>query len=125
MAEAAKAEIALDARWGDVQKAPRGNELIPIHGADGIHGVLNVQRSQPAPFGLTPVHGSSYVQVVTFSDTGPIADAVLSYSQSTDPASPWYGDQTRQYAAKQWNRLPFTPAEIEAARVGKTLKLSE
>jgi acyl-homoserine-lactone acylase len=125
MAKSAKANVALDARWGDIQQAPRGDALISVHGGDGVHGVLNVQRSQPAPFGITPVHGSSYVQVVTFSDTGPIADAVLSYSQSSDPASPWYADQTRQYSAKQWNRLPFTAAEIEAARVGETLTLSE
>ncbi len=125
MADATNGNIALDARWGDVQRAPRGSDLIPIHGADGIHGVLNVQRSQPAPFGLTPVHGTSYIQVVTFSETGPQADAILSYSQSTDPASPWYADQTRQYSTKEWNRLPFTQAEIAAAKIGKTLRLSE
>lgn len=125
MADATNANIALDAPWGEVQRAPRGQDLIPVHGADGLHGVLNVQRSQPAPFGLTPVHGSSYVQVVTFSDTGPQADAVLSYSQSTDPASPFYADQTRQYSAKQWNRLPFTQAEIAAAKIGLTLIISE
>jgi acyl-homoserine-lactone acylase len=75
--------------------------------------------------GLNPVHGSSYIQVVTFDDTGPVADAVLSYSQSTDPESPWFGDQTRQYSRKEWNRLPFSKAEIEAARIGETLKLRE
>lgn len=125
MAEATNANIALDAPWGEVQRAPRGTDLIAVHGADGIHGVLNVQRSQPAPFGLTPIHGTSYIQVVTFSDTGPVADAVLSYSQSTDPASPWYADQTRQYSQKEWNRLPFTPAEIAATKIGEPLKISE
>lgn len=125
MADAAKASIPLDARWGDVLKAPRGADLIPIHGGDGQLGILNVQISEPTPFGLTPVHGTSYIQVVTFDDAGPVADAVLSYSQSTNPASPWYGDQTRQYSAKAWNRLPFTKAEIAAAKVGETLTLRE
>jgi acyl-homoserine-lactone acylase len=125
MADAAKANIPLDAAWGDVLKAPRNADLIPVHGGDGQLGVLNVQISAPAPFGLTPVHGTSYIQVVTFSDSGPVAEAVLSYSQSTDPASPWYADQTRQYSAKEWNRLPFTKSEIEAAKIGETLVLRE
>ncbi|GGI90117.1 aculeacin A acylase [Polymorphobacter multimanifer] len=125
MADVRQAGFALDAPWGDVQWAPRGGEKIAIHGGEGDHGVLNVQRSMAVPGGLNPVHGTSYIQVVTFDETGPVADAVLSYSQSTDPASPWYGDQTRQYSAKQWNRLPFTKAEIAATQVGEVLRLRE
>ncbi len=117
--------IALDARWGDVQFAVRGEERIPVHGATGALGVLNVQMSDPVPGGLVPRHGSSYVQVVTFDEKGPIADAVLSYSQSTDPASPWFADQTRAYSAKRWHRLPFTPAEIAADGPSKPVRISE
>lgn len=123
--EVAKAGIALDARWSDVQYAQRGTERIPVHGGDGQLGVLNVQISEPAPGGVTPRHGSSYVQVVGFDATGPVADTVLSYSQSPDPASPWYADQTRLYAKKAWVRFPFTPAQIEAAKVGEAVTINE
>jgi len=123
--EVAKAGVALDARWGDVQYAQRGNERIPVHGGDGQLGVLNVQISDPAPGGVSPRHGSSYVQVVGFDATGPVANTVLSYSQSPDPASPWYGDQTRLYAKKAWVRFPFTPAQIEAAKVGEAVTIRE
>ncbi|OQW78397.1 MAG: acyl-homoserine-lactone acylase [Proteobacteria bacterium ST_bin13] len=121
----AKENIALDARWGDVQFAQRGDQRIAIHGGDGQLGILNVQIATPVPTGVTPVHGSSYIQVVTFGDIGPQADAVLSYSQSTNPASPHFGDQTLLYSAKRWVRLPFTPAEIAADAQGPTLKISE
>ncbi|GBF59383.1 acyl-homoserine lactone acylase PvdQ [Candidatus Phycosocius bacilliformis] len=117
--------IALDAPWGQVQFVTRGQENIPIHGAHGNLGVLNVQVSDKGPRGLVPRSGTSYIQVVSFTDQGPVADAILSYSQSTDPDSPHYADQTLAYAAKRWNRLPFTPAEINAARIGPTLKLRE
>ncbi len=119
-----KQGIALDARWGDVQFAVRGDQRIPIHGADGQLGVLNVQIAQGVPGGITPLHGSSYVQVVSFDDTGPVADAVLSYSQSTNPDSPHFGDQTLLYSAKRWHRLPFTPAQIAAdgGTTGKAIR---
>jgi acyl-homoserine-lactone acylase len=117
--------IAFDARWGDVHFAMRGDDRVPVHGGDGAHGVLNVQMSDPAPGGLTPRHGTSYIQVVGFDERGPVADAVLSYSQSTDPASPHFGDQTRLYARKGWHRLPFTAAEIAADGAGAPLKISE
>jgi len=121
-----KAGIALDAPWGSVQHWRAGDERIPIHGGPGTAGVLNYQDARPAPGGgLVPVHGTSYIQIVGFDAAGPVADALLSYSQSTNPASPHYADQTRAYAAKQWHRLPFRQRDITAQRIGKTRRIAE
>ncbi len=117
--------IALDAPWGEVQVALRNGERIAIHGGPGTAGVLNVQIAQPIPGGVTPVHGTSYIQIVGFDEDGPVADAILSYSESTNPASPHYADQTEAYSAKAWNRLPFSPAEIAAAQEGEALHIEE
>lgn len=119
------AGIALDAPWGEVQYAPRGEDRIAVHGGSGAAGILNMQLSQPSEGGISPVHGTSYIQIVGFDEDGPVAQAILSYSQSTDPASPHYGDQTRAYSDKAWNRLPFSAEEIEAAREGESLRISE
>lgn len=124
VARLAKEGVALDARWGDRQFAVRGNEHIPIHGGSGGLGILNVQQSRAQDGGLVPFHGTSYIQVVTFDDKGPVIDALLSYSQSTDPSSPHFADQTRAFSAKQWHRMPFTPAAI-AADGGKPTTISE
>jgi len=117
--------IALDAPWGMVQTRAHGDDKIAIHGATGQAGILNMQESREVEGGLTPVHGSSYIQIVGFDDEGPVADAILSYSQSTNPASPFYADQTRLYSEKQWHRLPFSDEEIEAARIGETVTIAE
>ena len=111
--------------WGKVQVRVAGNERIVVHGGPGTAGVLNMQRSQKLAGGLTPQHGSSYIQIVGFDDAGPVADAILSYSQSTTPASPHYADQTRNYSQKKWHRLPFTDEEIAAAKIGETITLIE
>ena len=102
-----------------------GERAIPLHGGPGVAGVLNMQRGTPVEGGLHPLHGSSYIQIVGFDGDGPVADAILSYSQSTDPNSPHYADQTVLYSAKDWYRLPFSPAQIEAAREGEPLRLTE
>ena len=116
----------LDAPYGQLHFAIRGADKIPIHGGEGSDGVLNAQQSRwnPVAKGYVPYHGSSYIQVVTFDAKGPVADAVLSYSQSTDPASPYYADQTWLYSRKGWHRLPFHPADI-AKEAGPVLKLSQ
>jgi len=119
------AGVPLDAPLGAVQSAPRGDTRVPIHGGPHIAGILNMIQSRPTPAGLLPVHGSSYIQVVSFDRTGPVADAILTYSQSTDPASPHSRDQTRAFSAKRWHRLPFTPAEIRRAAVGPPRRLTQ
>jgi len=126
VAELDAAGIGLDAEWGSVQQWRVGEERIAIHGGPGTAGVLNYQDARPAPGGgLVPVHGSSYIQIVGFDDAGPVVDAILSYSQSTDPASPHFADQTRAYSAKTWHRLPFHPADIAAQTIGETRRIAE
>ena len=108
-------KIALDAPWGQVQFAMHGDQRIPVHGGEGSDGVLNAQQSRLIPgVGYVPFHGSSYIQVVTFDAAGPVADAIMTYSQSTDPASPHAADQTALHAQKGWVRLPFHPKDIAA-----------
>ncbi len=118
--------LALDSRWGDEQLVMAGNDAIPVHGGPGWLGILNMQESDRAASGkLIPRHGTSYIQIVGFDDKGPVADAILSYSQSTNPASPHAYDQTRAYAQKKWHRLPFTAKAIAAEAIGKPKRIAE
>lgn len=122
--EMKKLGVAPDAPLGQVQFAVRGQERIPISGAQ-FGGTLNYTKAMPIPGGYAVFFGASYIQSVTFDDQGPVAKAVLSYSQSTDPTSPHYADQTREYSKKQLNRFPFSPAEIAAEALGPALSLSQ
>ncbi len=117
--------VALDASWGSVQYALDGARHIPVHGGEGSDGVLNAQQSKWVGSGLVPYHGSSYIQVVTFDAKGPVVDAVLTYSQSTDPASPHFADQTLLHARKGWVRLPFHAADVAADPAVKRLVIQE
>jgi acyl-homoserine-lactone acylase len=119
-----KLGIALDAPLGQIQFAQRGEERIAISGGPS-GGVLNAMITRPIPGGFEPFHGSSYIQVVTFDEKGPVVNAVLSYSQSTDPASAYYADQTREFSNRKLHRYPFSADEIAADAVGKPLTIHE
>jgi acyl-homoserine-lactone acylase len=56
--------------------------------------------------------GSSLIMAVELTKSGPHARTFLTYGQSANPASPWYTDQTRLYAAKQCVTTRFTEPEI-------------
>jgi acyl-homoserine-lactone acylase len=123
--ELKKAGTPLDAPLGSIQVTLRGSDRIAIHGGPGQAGVLNAMATMPAPEGMLPYHGSSYMQVVGFGADGPVAESMLSYSQSTNPESPHYADGTHAFSEKHWLKLPFTPAEIAAQREGSVVTISE
>ncbi|MDE2296594.1 MAG: penicillin acylase family protein, partial [Burkholderiales bacterium] len=122
------AGFALDATLGSVQRPAITDEPIPLHGGDEIEGVLNnVGRQVPARIakdGLRIDYGTSYVQTVTFDDRGPVAQALLTYGQSTNPASPHATDQLWVFSRKQWPVLPFRADDVARARVGEVLRLT-
>lgn len=121
------AGIPLDATAGEARYVERGGERLGLHGAAGQLGspsMLVVPFESGEGF-EEPVHGNSYIQTVTWDAGGtPVAEGLLTYSQSPHEDSPHRADQTRLYADKRWVELPFTDAEIQADPNLETLELS-
>ena len=118
------ASIPFDAPLGDFQFVTRNGVRIPIHGgpgADGDFNALNVTWA--AGKGPQEVeHGSSYVQVVAFGrGKCPNARTILTYSQSVNPASPFYSDQTQLFSRKQWVPLRFCRKAVVRNTISRTL----
>jgi acyl-homoserine-lactone acylase len=108
------AGIPLDARLGAIQTEPRGSARIPIHGDHHVTGAFNMIRAPLAPGVGYPkiVQGSSYVMAVQLGRGEPSGRQILTYSQSTNPNSPYYADQTRLYSRKGWDTIKFTEAQL-------------
>ena len=114
--------IPLDAPLRGWQYERRGDERIPIHGGPGTVGVFNAIN---VPFvkgqGYPDVpHGSSFVQAVHVTGGCPDVRTILTYSQSTNPNSPFSGDQTRMFSRKEWVDFPFCSKDVRAATVATT-----
>ena len=121
MTEAARNEATMT-------DAAMNEAAIALHGGEAFEGVLNVLGNQFAPGltakGLRVDYGTSYVQTVGFDARGPVAQAILTYGQSSDPASPHATDQLRLFSRKEWPVLPFHPEDVAKAQVGPTLRLT-
>jgi acyl-homoserine-lactone acylase len=64
-------------------------------------------------------HGNSYIQAITWDESEcPDAYAILTYSQSTDPASDHYADSTKLYSEGGWIDMPFCQADIDTQEIG-------
>ena len=122
------AGFALDAKLATVQRPLITDLLFPLHGGDEFEGVLNNLGNQFAPGitaqGLRIDYGTSYVQTVTFDARGPVAQAILTYGQSTNPASANATDQLEHFSRKVWPTLPFHADDVARARVGEVLRLT-
>jgi acyl-homoserine-lactone acylase len=121
VAELRSLGIPLDAKLRDYQSEARGSEKVPIHGGPGTLGVfnaINVPRDAFGAQGWTNVpHGSSYVYTAQFTGDNqcPVKTrSILTYSQSTNPNSPYFGDQTRMFSNKQWVDEAYCESEIAA-----------
>ncbi|MFQ3237593.1 MAG: acyl-homoserine-lactone acylase [Paraglaciecola sp.] len=123
--------VAMDEQLGNLQfETDVGNndERIPMHGGRGQEGVFNVVSTPRANAQgeYTPVtHGPTYMQTVTWDANGPVAEALLAFSQSADSTNPHHRDQTRRYSEKNWISLPFSPAEIAAQAIAESIQLTE
>jgi acyl-homoserine-lactone acylase len=113
------AGIPLDAPLRGFQYERRGDEQIPIHGGPGSLGVFNAINVtwNPGGGGYPDVsHGSSFVMVTGFGGEGcgVVDRSILTYSQSENPDSPYYADQTHLFSDKQWVDVPYCESEIAA-----------
>lgn len=70
--------------------------------------------SAKAGEGWNIAYGTSWHFGLDFTDSGPRAYGLLSYSESSNAASPYYNDQQRRYADKEPRQIWFTEADIAA-----------
>jgi acyl-homoserine-lactone acylase len=119
--------VPLDAPLGSIQTEPRGSEVIPIHGDRHESGAFNVINAQFTPGAGYPnvTSGASFVMAVSLGRHGPSGRQLLTYSQSTNPNSPYYADQTRVYSAKGWDSIKYTQAQLAADRNLRTFVVWE
>lgn len=127
--------IAVDTPLGKVQFSDKNGGRIPIHGGEGAYdGIANFVNYAPNTTTLEPHkvpervrgsrflskegyyvnRGSSFILALEYTANGPRAQAILTYSQSGDPASPQFYDQTELFSAKKWRRVLFSEAEIKS-----------
>ncbi|TDE38166.1 penicillin acylase family protein [Actinomadura sp. 6K520] len=127
VADLRTSKIPLDAPLGDHQYVTRNGEKIPVGGGTEDLGILNKIEARWTPGqGYTEVGtGSSYVQVVSFDDDRcPDTRTLMTYSQSADPTSPHYADQTRLFSKKGWVTGRFCADEITRAPGLKVVRLN-
>lgn len=129
--------IALDTALGNLQIGHRFDRQYPIHGGNRHEGIANLQVTNSpgnnptetpifsgsdsfvadsgslSESGYNVVHGSSFIMTLGWTEDGPEAEALLSYSQSGDPESPHFDDQTQLYAEKAWRPIRYTQTDIE------------
>lgn len=116
-------------------------QSFPWHGGDGtIDGAFNAigvvaspvaedtvfPRIAPSTIGNTAglsdqpgegwlmARGTSWHFGLEFTDEGPQAYGLVSYSQSSDEGSPYFNDQGLRYSEKDYRKLYFSDGEIEA-----------
>lgn len=104
----------LTAKLGDLQYHMKNDDRISIPGGKSVDGVFNINHSVTIPNdGYQVVHGASWVMALEFTDAGPVADAWLTYSQSHDPESEHYSDQTKLFSEGTWRPVLFTDEAIK------------
>ncbi|MEC8158782.1 MAG: penicillin acylase family protein [Pseudomonadota bacterium] len=135
--------IGLDTALGNLQIGHRSERQYPVHGGNRHEGIANLQMSTTvgnnptetpiftgsdefaggsnslSKSGYNVVHGSSFIMTLGWNDAGPEAEGMLSYSQSGDPESPHFDDQTQLYAEKTWRPIRFMPSDIEDHTVSR------
>lgn len=123
----------------DIQKVNKNGEKLSIPGSNAREGAVNIvnyssgtvlnstllPRTQPGTIlndatsltvnGYPINYGSSFVMALQYTNDGPKARALLTYSQSNDVASPNYADQTRLFSAKTWRSIRFSETDIAAS----------
>lgn len=117
LATLAAAHLPYNVALGTVQYVIRNGKNIPLPGGPGDpDGEFNGIYQPPQQPGADPAGGSSYIQDVSWTtgDRCPEAATLLTYSESVNPESPYYADQTELFSHRQWVTAYFCPAQVAA-----------
>jgi acyl-homoserine-lactone acylase len=115
------AHLPYNITLGQVQYVLLDGHRFPMPGGPADpNGELNDMNISPP--GAIPSVSSTYIQAVTWTSSGcPQAATVMTYSESANPDSRHYDDQTRLFSHRQWVTAWFSPAQVAAHAVSTTV----
>ncbi|TGN39849.1 penicillin acylase family protein [Marinobacter confluentis] len=87
---------------------------LPVNRIGNTGGLSNVNGINNQRAGWPMERGTSWHFGLEFTDEGPKAFGLVSYSQSTDSMSEFFTDQSVRYSMKDYREFPFTEEEIQA-----------
>jgi acyl-homoserine-lactone acylase len=124
LASMTAAHLPYNVPLGTVQYVVRNGKKIPLPGGPGDpDGEFNaIYLGLPGQPAAGPVVGSSYIQAVSWTagHSCPEAATLLTYSESDNPDSPYFSDQTELFSHSQWITAYFCPAQVSAHAVSTT-----
>ena len=101
------AGVAPSAQLGSLQFMNVRGTRVPVPGGEEFEGVLNKVESRAfSGEQYQPYFGTSYLQIVALKPKQVQARGILTYSQSTDPRSPYYFDQLPAFSRGSLFDLP-------------------
>lgn len=125
--------FALNVRMDAVQHTLKGADRIPVPGSTEDVGIANMAEYSPAPgTSLEPVfdagqpvpgsdltakgyvinYGTSFLMTIGYTTQGVDAKCILTFSESIDPGSPNFADQTRLYSQKKLRDCKYSESSI-------------
>ena len=120
--------LPVTATYGQVQYAPQSRK-IPVPGCsvgcfNAIYSSLGPSTNpvDAAPYGQV-YDGSSLVMTTQLNPSGPESQGILTYSQATNPRSPWFSNMTKLYSQGKWVPLAYTAQQLKAEHPGSELVL--
>jgi acyl-homoserine-lactone acylase len=136
---------ALDIALGDVQFDGRPIDVrIPLPGGTNTEGAVSIVDCCSGPATLAPkantgprvdghsfratgypvTYGNSFVMTMEFTDSGPHAEAILTYGQPDDVNDPNFVAQTKIYSGKHLRPVLFTTDEVAKGAVAAPVTVS-
>ena len=118
--EVEKAFGKLDVAYGDVNRFKFRGANLPGNGADGALGAFRVIRfgAPDADRQRSPVHGDTFVAVVEWLKSGPHAQVLMSYGNSSQPGTKHDVDQlpllSRKTLRTAWRLRKDVEAHLES-----------
>ncbi|BES70912.1 acylase [Marinobacter nanhaiticus D15-8W] len=101
----------VDSDFAEDTIIPRENTP-EFNSSEGVRFAAGVSANSGE--GWKIARGTSWHFGLEFTDNGPEAYGLVSYSQSSDAMSPYFTDQSQLYSEKNYRKLLFTESEIMA-----------
>ncbi|MCB0508446.1 MAG: penicillin acylase family protein [Bacteroidetes bacterium] len=100
----------LEVPLGDLQKLVRGNKALPIGGIPDVNATMWISKYKNGKYKAEA--GESYIELVQFTENGPIIESVSPYGASNVEGNKHYDDQMELFVQHKCKKMSMNLDDI-------------